>query len=216
MADNSSNPWVTIAVAAIGAVGAVGAAMVVNWKPEPKPPAVQSVADTSTVQTPPQAPVSQVGGPATQPTATPTSAPSTAPSSGPVRDQEYWRQQVLGYLDRQHKPLMDRGYVRDEGTADWVGLLKVGTPKVWEVQLVRGVDYQVVGVCDEECKDVDMEIYDPSGAKMGGDVLADDAPQVHFTPTSSGAHTVRVWLRTCNAADGSQSCVVAARVLRKG
>lgn len=216
MADNGSNPWVTIAVAAIGAIGAVGAAMVVNWKPEPKSPvtqpatqtAAQPVADVSSAQTP-------VGGPPTQPAATPASAPSAAPT-GPVRDEAYWRQQVLGYLDTQHKPLMDRGYVRDEGTADWVGLLRVGTPKVWEVQLVRGVEYQVVGVCDEECKDVDMEIYDPSGAKVGGDTLADDAPQVRFAPTSSGAHTVRVWLRTCNAADGSQSCVVAARVLRKG
>lgn len=219
MADNNSNPWVTIAVAAIGAVGAVGAAMVVNWKPEPKPveqtqtvTTAQPVADTSLTQPV----VTTVGGTATTSTVTPASEIPPTPGPGATAAQQVdWRRQVLSYLDQQHKPLMDRGYVRDDGTEDWIGLLKVGTPKVWEVQLVRGVDYQVVGVCDSECKDVDMEIYDPGGAKMGGDVLADDAPQVHFVPTSSGAHTVKVWLRTCNAADGSSSCVVAARVLRK-
>lgn len=215
MADNASNPWVTIAVAAIGALGAVGAAMVVNWRPEPKP-AAQTTTAQPVVDTSAAAPgATTVGGVAT-PSATPAEGIPPSPGPGATAAQQIdWRRQVLSYLDTQHKPLMDRGYVRDEGTEDWVGLLKVGTPKVWEVQLVRGLDYQVVGVCDSECKDVDMEIYDPSGAKMGGDTLADDAPQVHFTPASSGAHTVKVWLRTCNAADGSQSCVVAARVLRK-
>lgn len=220
MADNGSNPWVTIAVAAIGAVGAIGAAMVVRGGGDDKKPeqtqsvaTPQSVVDTAT----PQQPMTNVGGTTQPATAQTASAPATTttPPVANAANQVDWRRQVLSYLDTQHKPLMDRGYVRDEGTEDWVGLLKVGTPKVWEVQLVRGIDYQVVGVCDSECKDVDMEIYDPSGAKMGGDVLADDAPQVHFVPTSSGAHTVKVWLRTCNAADGSNSCVVAARLLRK-
>jgi hypothetical protein len=210
MADGGNNPWVTIAVAAIGAVGAIGAAMVVRGANN-APAKVETVAPQPVVsQTTMAAPVE-----ATQTaSATPDPVQQVGATTAPAQQVD-WRQQVLGFLDTQHKPLMDRGYVRDDGTEDWVGLLKVGTPKVWEVQLVRGVDYQVVGVCDRDCKNVDMEIYDPAGAKVGGDTLEDDAPQVMFKPTSSGAHTVKVWLRSCTSADGTQSCVVAARVLRR-
>lgn len=200
-----NNTWVTIAVAAIGAVGAIGAALIARGGND-APPAQVEPAPQAAVS----APVSPAA-PESGATAQPTSATAAAPAANAVD----WRQQVLGYLDTQHKSLTDGGYARDVGTDDWVGLLKIGTPKVWEVQLVRGVDYQVVGVCDSECKDVDMEIYDPAGAQVGGDTLVDDYPRVQFRPASSGAHTVKVWLRTCNAADGSQSCMVAARILRR-
>lgn len=212
MADGGgNNQWVTVAVAAIGAIGAIGAALVVRGggdTPAPKTETVQPVADltaSSAMQTGASIPAQTT--PVTQQTAA-TPTPVTTPAVD-------WRQQVLGYLDTQHKALTDAGYARDTGADDWVGLLKIGTPKVWEVQLVRGLDYQVVGVCDSDCKDVDMEIYDPSGARVGGDTLVDDYPQVQFRPANSGAHTVKVWLRQCTSADGTQSCMVAARLLRR-
>jgi hypothetical protein len=214
MADSSNNgPWVTIVVAAISAAGAIGAAMVVRGGSE----APKAAVSQPEIQAAASLPAVTAGAPAVTQAATTPAETVAQPQStaAPAASSTDWRAQVLGFLDTQHKPLIDAGYARDTGADDWVGLLKVGTPKVWEVQLVRGVDYQVVGVCDSDCKDVDMEIYDPSGAKVGGDTLVDDFPRVQFRPAVSGAHTVKVWLRNCASADGTQSCVVAARILRR-
>lgn len=200
----NSGTWVTIVVAAIGAVSAIGAAFIARG---PVAPAVQTaVGGAPVVQ-----PLASVAAPAAQTVQT----AATTPADGAATPAVDWRQQVLGYLDTQHRPLVDAGYAKDNGTDDWVDQLKVGTPKVWEVQLVRGVDYQVVGVCDSDCKNVDMEVYDASGATIGADTLEDDFPRAQFRPNQSGPHTVKVWLRVCNSADGTQSCMVAARLLRR-
>lgn len=205
--------WVPVIVAAISAVSAIGAAIILR----PAPPATQAPSTLAAV------PATQGGGAGSTPVETATAtAPPAAPgapapsgaTAAPTPAIDY-RQQVLGYLDTQHKTLTDAGYARDAGTDDWVGLLQVGTPKVWEVELARGVEYQVVGVCDSDCKNVDMEIYDASGRFMGGDTLVDDYPRVQFRPAQSGAHTVKVWLRDCTSADGTHSCLVAARILRR-
>ncbi|KAF0171355.1 MAG: hypothetical protein FD160_3705 [Caulobacteraceae bacterium] len=208
----NSGTWVTIVVAAIGAVSAIGAAFIARGPVAPAPATQTAVGGAPMVQplasgTAP--PMEAVQTSAAMPVSA-TEAP--APAAPPAVD---WRQQVLGYLDTQHKPLVDAGYAKDNGTEDWVGLLRVGTPKVWEVQLVRGVDYQVVGVCDSDCKNVDMEVYDGAGASIGADTLVDDFPRAQFRPDQSGPHTVKVWLRDCNSADGTQSCMVAARLLRR-
>jgi hypothetical protein len=206
--EGGGSPWVTIIVAALGAAGAIGAAFIARG---PSTPAPQSLV---TAQTPA---AEQVTPTATTVSQTVDTAATTTPSSTttPAASTTDWRQQVLGFLDTQHKPLVDAGYARDNGTEDWVGLLKVGTPKVWEVQLVRGVDYQVVGVCDSDCKNVDMEVFDTAGASIGADTLVDDFPRAQFRPSQSGPHTVKVWLRDCNSADGTQQCMVAARLLRR-
>ena len=114
---------------------------------------------------------------------------------------------VKGYLDTQHK--ID-GYSQDRGTSDWVVALHSGQPQIWEIQLVRGADYQIVGVCDTDCKDVDMEVYDDTGTSVGSDTLADDYPRVHIVPARSGTFSVKLWLHECT----NEPCYAAARVLR--
>lgn len=212
------NHWVTIAVAAIGAVSAIGAAFIARGPvtPAPAPTAQVAPAGAASVQPLVSSPTPD---PQTAQTtgATTTGAAATEAVQGAAATPAStvdWRQQVLGYLDTQHKPLIDAGWMKDNGTDDWVGLLKVGTPKVWEVQLVRGVEYQVVGVCDSDCKNVDLEVFDTAGASIGADTLVDDFPRAQFRASQSGPHTVKVWLRDCNSADGTQSCMVAVRLLR--
>jgi hypothetical protein len=122
-------------------------------------------------------------------------------------DNQY-EQAVRRYLDSQHQ--ID-GYSQDRGTADWVGALRSGQPQYWEVQLARGASYQIVGVCDQDCKDVDMEVYDSRGNTVGSDTLADDYPRVAFTPSASGTYSVKIWLHQCT----SEPCYAAARVLRR-
>ena len=115
---------------------------------------------------------------------------------------------VRGFLDSQHNI---SGFSKDRGTSDWVGGLRSGQPQYWEVQLARGATYTLVGVCDSDCKDVDMEVYDGGGRSVGSDVLDDDYPRVQVTPSSSGTFSVKIWLHECSR----EPCYAAARVLRK-
>jgi hypothetical protein len=115
---------------------------------------------------------------------------------------------VRGYLDTQHK--LD-GYSQDRGTADWVNGLRAGQPQFWEIQLARGATYTIVGVCDEDCTDVDMEVSDSNGNMVGSDTLADDYPRVQLTPAASGTFSVKIWLHACS----SEPCYAGARVLRR-
>jgi hypothetical protein len=180
--------WVPVTVASITAVGTIGAAFIMR----PPPPS--------------SAPKEIQGAAPAETTATPTV------TTGAAID---YRGQVLGYLDRQHRGLTERGYVRDDGVEDWVGVLRIGAPKLWEVQLARGADYRIVAVCDQDCRDLDMEVYDSSGRSLGRDTADDDWPQVAVRPAESGAHTVKLWLHRCSTQDGGRTCVVAARVLRR-
>lgn len=194
MTTGPGQTWVPITVAGITAISGIVAAVIMrppSPAPAPAPAEIDAGAKEKTSVTVPTVP-----------------SPNAMPS-------ERWRNQVLANLDSQHKTLTDAGYNRDTGVDDWIGLLRIGAPKLWEVELVRGGDYQAVGVCDADCKDVDMEIYGPAGERLGGDVAVDDYPRVAFRPTQSGPHTIKVWLRQCVAEDGSQSCAVAARILRR-
>jgi hypothetical protein len=115
---------------------------------------------------------------------------------------------VRANLSAQHQI---EGFSQDRGVSDWVGALRTGQPQYWEVQLARGATYQIVGVCDGDCQDVDMEVFDSKGTSVGSDTLSDDYPRVQVVPATSGTFSVKIWLHTCTA----EPCYAAARVLRR-
>lgn len=130
-------------------------------------------------------------------------------AAGTASAQNNYEQAVRNNLNSQHQVA---GYSQDRGTSDWVGALRSGQPQYFEVQLARGANYMIVGVCDGDCKDVDMEVYDARGNSVGSDTLADDYPRVSVTPSASGTYSVKIWLHQCSV----EPCYAAARVLRKG
>ncbi|MDX2238299.1 MAG: PPC domain-containing protein [Hyphomonadaceae bacterium] len=79
------------------------------------------------------------------------------------------------------------------------------------VPVSAGVTYRVVGGCDNECNNVDLEVRDAGGAVVASDAAPDDHPVVSFTPTASGTYSVRLLLKTCTIAP----CYVGARVLQQ-
>jgi hypothetical protein len=61
-----------------------------------------------------------------------------------------------------------------------------------------GVEYTVVGLCDENCTDVDLEVFSGS-TSVGSDFLEDDVPIVVFTAERAGSYTVEITMATCSA-----------------
>ena len=120
-------------------------------------------------------------------------------------------QQVRAYLEhglQRHAPLGFSG----DALPDLVTPLRLDHPYLWTVNLRAGVTYRIYGACDDNCADLDMELYGADGQLADRDVRRDDTPYVQITPVRSGRHNVRIWLYSCRAA----GCYAAARVVSGG
>lgn len=104
------------------------------------------------------------------------------------------------------------GMSQPAGFSDEITSLQPGQDYRWAVDLAGGTAYRIVGSCDNECSNVDIELVNGQGAVVASDVLPDDFPIVDFTPPSNGRYVVRIIMRTCTVAP----CFTGARVLTAG
>lgn len=63
--------------------------------------------------------------------------------------------------------------------------------------LHRDVDYAIIGVCDTDCGDVDIRLYDENNNLVDEDVTTDDFPVVEVNPKWTGKFTVQVEMYKC-------------------
>lgn len=179
-------------VAAIGSlVGGVGAILAIVWpKPDAPPPA--------TVQ-----PVASQVAPALP------EAPSMMRQATVTAEQDVELQRLVGsYLDTIQSRL-GQGVQPAAGFQDGIADLQPGADARWQIHLLGGTPYHIVGACDNECTNVDIELIDPNGTIVASDTLPDDYPIVSFTPAAAGYYQVRVMMMTCTLAP----CYAGARVL---
>jgi hypothetical protein len=93
-----------------------------------------------------------------------------------------------------------------------VGLLPRGGAVVVEANLRAGGRYAVIGVCDEECHDLDLRVHAPGGGQvLDEDVNTDAVPVVTFVAERDGAHPVEVVMSGCRA----ELCRFAVKVLAR-
>ncbi len=120
--------------------------------------------------------------------------------------------QVRAYLENGMAAHRGLGYSRDVGNPDVVVALRLDHPFIWPVYLTRGVTYRAYGACDDNCSDLDMEIYNAAGDLADRDAAANDTPYVQITPTQTGRAYVRAWLYACR----NQPCYVGLRLVSGG
>src|SRR5262249_31997141 len=80
------------------------------------------------------------------------------------------------------------------------GSLQEGQTWNLTVNVVSGVEYRVAGVCDRDCSDLDLVLFDSSNQQIAQDTSTDDHPVVAIKPTSSGHYTVQVQMYRCSVA----------------
>lgn len=147
-------------------------------------------------------------------------APSrqTPPPVGQVKQAQIsneQREQFLGrvreYLDMaQQHPQVGGGLSPAQGFSDETAAMQPGTDHRWPVELAGGSPYRIIGACDDDCSNLDMELIDVStGGVVASDMLQDDFPVVEFTPQANGRYIVRLLMQTCSVAP----CFAGARVL---
>lgn len=120
---------------------------------------------------------------------------------------------VRAYLEAGMAVHAARGYAQDRTEPDRVFVSRErGDPHLWSIYLVAGQNYRVYGACDNQCSDMDMEIYGNDGALVDRDSATNDTPYVQITPSISGRAYVRLWAFQCDPGP----CAMAVRLMSGG
>ena len=90
----------------------------------------------------------------------------------------------LGGYTRTHKPFIDK---LADNRSDNI-----------TINLRAGTSYGIVGVCDRDCRDLDIVLYDSAGNRIASDFKKDDTPFIRINPNRSGAYRIRVKMANCN------------------
>jgi hypothetical protein len=76
--------------------------------------------------------------------------------------------------------------------------LNEGGEDQYSVQLVAGRSYTLLGVCDGDCTDLDIALYDENNNLIDQDTLTDDRPLVRVTPRRSARFRMAVTMASCS------------------
>lgn len=136
------------------------------------------------------------------------SAPPNGQAMLSAEERAQLEQLVRSYLDEAVRR-NGQGFGPSAGFSDEITSLQPGTDHRWQVNLVGGANYRVLGGCDNECQNLDIELIDSTGAVVASDMGPDDFPVVNFRPSANGSYIVRIMMQTCTVAP----CYAGARVL---
>ena len=117
-------------------------------------------------------------------------------SSAPTPSGQYTTQ-VQGYLARLATNSRAQGYARSVAGPVYGNLPDDGV-STHDMTVASGVDYALIGACDNDCTDVDLKISDASGTVIMQDIAVDDTPVLLFHSNSAGKWRVQVVMATCN------------------
>ena len=122
-----------------------------------------------------------------------------------------WVAQVRGYLDRAQAQSGENMSVVN-GTSDEIVPIQPAADYRRAINLSAGIPYRLLGACDNDCSNMDIELIDAgTGSVVAADSAPNDFPVVNFTPPQDGAYTVRLIMQTCTAAP----CYAGVRVLAR-
>jgi len=82
-------------------------------------------------------------------------------------------------------------------------------------QLNQGYDYRVLGVCDRDCNDLDLGLYDANGQLLTQDTTTSSQPFIGAQPSYNGNFVVRVNMYNCNVAPCYFAVALYARPMQQ-
>ncbi len=128
--------------------------------------------------------------------------------------QTSYRTILEAQLDAVQDRMSTEGYRPDTQAAYTdmiVGVLEPGAEVGLEIELVSGVEYMIMGVCDADCDDLDLTLTDPDGNEITSDALDDAYPVLLFTAPAGGGHILWVTMFDCSVSP----CSFGYKVFRK-
>jgi len=106
-----------------------------------------------------------------------------------------WDEQCREQLSLAGAALASQGYELTHQL--YTGELDSGAKKTLGVALEKGRQYALVGVCDEDCKDLDLVLLDLDDEEVDSDVELDEYPMVEVEVTDAGDFKVKVLMADC-------------------
>ena len=103
-------------------------------------------------------------------------------------------QLVWNQLQTSHTTLTKDGY---GVTRYLVGALNTDRADTWTFQFTAGRTYRIVGACDADCSDIDIEVTGLDGKVIVKDTADDDMPIVSFDVNGTGDLKVKVSMYRC-------------------
>lgn len=128
--------------------------------------------------------------------------------------QTSYRTILEAQLDAVQDRMSTEGYRADPRafhTDMIVGVLEPGAEVGLEIDLEHGVEYMIMGVCDQDCEDLDLILTDPDGTEWASDALNDAYPVLVFTSPATGAYILWVTMYNCSVSP----CSFGYKVFRK-
>jgi len=111
--------------------------------------------------------------------------------------QSQWEQQVLEQIHTASELFAPEGYTM-VGDAQ-MGSLYDESSEDFHLTLQAGVAYVLVGVCDNDCPDIDLMLLDDSGNEVDSDYETDAVPIVEVTPFRTQSYRVHVYMADCTS-----------------
>jgi hypothetical protein len=127
--------------------------------------------------------------------------------------EEYYRSQVTSYANASAATKSMVGYGFRDNSLN-TGYIVAAPDRHYDVvyRLKAGYAYAFIGVCDEDCRDVDLTVYDTNGNKIAENIAADDNPWIWIFVVGDGEYRIRATVPKCNAPIG---CYVAIKSMYK-
>ena len=115
----------------------------------------------------------------------------------PAAAQDRWDQQVRTMLVEAGKRMEGNGMTLTHQIQ--TGSLNEDGKQTFSFTLDIGREYAILGLCDEDCTDVDLTLFDAAGRQVDTDVADDDFPVVTVSPGRTAAYRVQVSMASCSA-----------------
>jgi len=130
------------------------------------------------------------------------------PAAGSAQGR--WTRQVRDAVTNAGATFASRGYTLTHEIHDG-SLAKTASEDFW-VELDAGVQYALVGVCDEDCEDIDLGLFDADGEQVDSDYELDEVPIVSVTPSVTGRYRVHAYMASCDV----EPCFYGVGVFGRG
>jgi len=118
----------------------------------------------------------------------------------------------MGVVQAQPNPFLAsvRQQLREAGRAaeregyrlshdPFTGKLRPRDAEFITITLRAGVNYIIVAVCDQDCRDMDLRLFDENRNLISEDVSPDDVPVVSVTPRRTATFRIQAIMSRCAA-----------------
>lgn len=118
------------------------------------------------------------------------SAVSAASLYAQTSTEVVWEQLQEAYDDAYEMGYSVKNYI--------IGGLDSNEDVTWFFNFNAFTNYRLVSVCDEDCADIDLYLYDSDENLIYSNTEEDNSPVLTLTPTQSGVHKIKISMYACS------------------